>query len=126
MMMMMSKMPMGGIKIGAKIMTEKVDQTVTGLAQSRDLFESDDDYASILFVGQQLQFCFNITDKFSLLKCSKLAPIFIPPIGILDIIIIMFGMPVRLQTQNLFQLFLQAPVFFSKSVNLLCLWRLNW
>ena len=43
MMMMMSKMPMGGIKIGAKIMTEKVDQTVTGLAQSRDLFESDDE-----------------------------------------------------------------------------------
>ena len=41
MMMMMSKMPMGGIKIGAKIMTEKVDQTVTGLAQSRDLFESE-------------------------------------------------------------------------------------
>ena len=39
-----------------------------------------------------------------------LAPIFIPPIGILDIIIIMFGMPVRLQTQSLFQLFLQAPV----------------
>ena len=34
---------MGGIKIGAKIMTEKVDQTVTGLAQSRDLFESDDE-----------------------------------------------------------------------------------
>ena len=76
--------------------------------------------------GQQLQFCFNITDKFSLLKCSKLAPIFIPPIAILDIIIIMFGMPVRLQTQNLFQLLLQAPVFFSKSVNLLSLWRLNW
>ena len=43
MMMMMSKMPMGGVKIGAKIMTEKVDQTVTGLAQSRDLFESDDE-----------------------------------------------------------------------------------
>ena len=43
MMMMMSKMPMGGIKIGAKIMTEKVDQTVTGLAQSRDLFESQDE-----------------------------------------------------------------------------------
>ena len=43
MMMMMSKMPMGGIKIGAKIMTEKVDQTVTGLAQSRDLFESEDE-----------------------------------------------------------------------------------
>ena len=43
MMMMMSKMPMGGIKIGAKIMTEKVDQTVTRLAQSRDLFESDDE-----------------------------------------------------------------------------------
>ena len=43
MMMMMSKMPMGGIKIGAKIMTKKVDQTVTGLAQSRDLFESDDE-----------------------------------------------------------------------------------
>ena len=43
MMMMMSKMPMGGIKIGAKIMTEKVDKTVTGLAQSRDLFESDDE-----------------------------------------------------------------------------------
>ena len=43
MMMMMSKMLMGGIKIGAKIMTEKVDQTVTGLAQSRDLFESDDE-----------------------------------------------------------------------------------
>ena len=41
MMMMVSKMPMGGIKIGAKIMTEKVDQTVTGLAQSRDLFESE-------------------------------------------------------------------------------------
>ena len=41
MLMMMSKMPMGGIKIGAKIMTEKVDQTVTGLAQSRDLFESE-------------------------------------------------------------------------------------
>ena len=41
MMMMMSKMLMGGIKIGAKIMTEKVDQTVTGLAQSRDLFESE-------------------------------------------------------------------------------------
>ena len=40
MMMMMSKMPMGGI--GAKIMTEKVDQTVTGLAR-RDLFESDDE-----------------------------------------------------------------------------------
>ena len=80
----------------------------------------------VLFVGQLLQFCFNITDKFSLLKCSKLAPIFIPPIAILDIIIIMFGMPVRLQTQSLFQLFLQAPVFFSKSVNLLCLWRLNW
>ena len=61
-----------------------------------------------------------------ILKCSKLAPIFIPPIAILDIIIIMFRMPVRLQTQNLFQLFLQAPVFFSKSVNLLCVWRLNW
>ena len=43
MMMMMSKMPMGGIKIGAKIMTEKVDQTVTGLAQSRDLFESQEE-----------------------------------------------------------------------------------
>ena len=43
MMMMMSKMPMGGVRIGAKIMTEKVDQTVTGLAQSRDLFESDDE-----------------------------------------------------------------------------------
>ena len=43
MMMMMSKMPMGGIKIGAKIMTEKVDQTVTGLAQSSNLFESDDE-----------------------------------------------------------------------------------
>ena len=66
------------------------------------------------------------TDKSSLLKCSKLAPIFIPPIAILDIIIIMFGMPVRLQTQNLFQLLPQAPVFFLKSVNLLSLWRLNW
>ena len=43
MMMMMSKMPMGGIKVGAKIMTEKADQTVTGLAQSRDLFESEDE-----------------------------------------------------------------------------------
>ena len=43
MMMMMSKMPMGGIKIGAKIMTEKVDQTVSGLAQSRDLFESQEE-----------------------------------------------------------------------------------
>ena len=113
-------------KDSEKKQDKKEKEREKNCCESADDTCSNVDYASILFVGQQLQFCFNITDKFSLLKCSKLAPIILPPIAILDIIIIMFGMPVRLQTQNLFQLLLQAPVFFSKSVDLLSLWRLNW